>query len=438
MNSIPSKTVCIITLGCSKNTVDSEYLARQLEANGFIVTFDSENIQSNIVIINTCGFIDDAKKESIDTILEMVRYKKERYLSTLIVMGCLSKRYRNELQTEIPEVDHFFGVFEMPEILKTLKTKYNSTLENNRYLSTPSHYAYLKISDGCNRTCSFCAIPLIKGNHISKPVKDIVEETRDLTRQGTKEIILIAQDLNYYGMDLNKQLLLPELITQLSEIEKIEWIRLHYLYPLHFPFELLSIIRENEKVCKYIDIPFQHSNDTILKNMRRGMNKKQMYTLIEKIKKEVPGIAIRTTLMVGFPGEGKKEFEELKDFIKEVQFDRLGVFTYSEEEGTTAAQHYTDNVKPDVKQERRNELMALQQEISFKHNKDKIGKTFKTIIDRKEGKYYIGRTQFDSPEIDNEVLIKENHSNPIDIGKFYTIEIIDANEYDLFGEYRKS
>ncbi|MBN1184935.1 MAG: 30S ribosomal protein S12 methylthiotransferase RimO [Bacteroidales bacterium] len=426
------KSVSIITLGCSKNTVDSEYIARQLEVNGYEVYNDPENITSTIVIVNTCGFINDAKEESVNTILELIQFKKKGFIEILIVMGCLSQRYREELKEEMPEVDYFFGVFELPAIIEAIKGKYNKELKNSRKISTPSHYAFLKISEGCDRTCSFCAIPLIKGKHISKSIEDLSEETLHLTKSGVKEIMLIAQDLTYYGIDATRRQQLPNLIKKLTEIEELQWLRMHYIYPLSFPLDILRLMKSNEKICKYLDIPFQHINDKILKDMRRAINKQQSMKLIETIRKEVPDAALRTTLMVGFPGEGEKEYNELVDFVREVKFDRLGVFTYSEEEGTSAARNTRDNIPEKVKQQRMEEIMAIQQEISLEHNKNKIGKAYKTIIDRLEGEYYVGRTELDSPEVDNEVLIQSE--TDLTIGDFYNIEITDAGEYDILGQ----
>ena len=431
MSNSFEKSISIITLGCSKNTVDSEFLARQLETNGYKVFYDPEEITSKIAIVNTCGFINDAKEESINTILELIQLKDKGMIEKLIVMGCLSERYKGELRKEMPEVDHFYGVFDLPKIIESIKGVYNQQYKNIRTVSTLPHYAYLKISEGCDRTCSFCAIPLIKGKHISKPIDDLAEESISLTNDGVKEILLIAQDLTYYGIDLTRRQQLTNLVEKLIKIEKLRWLRLHYIYPLGFPLDVLRLMKNNEKVCNYLDIPFQHINDKILKDMRRAVDKQKSMKLIENIRKEVPDAALRTTLMVGFPGEGDREFNELMDFVQEVKFDRLGVFTYSEEEGTSAARNTRDTIPEEVKQQRMEEIMALQQDISLELNKKRIGKTYKTIIDRLEGDYYIGRTELDSPEVDNEVLIESN--SPLTIGEFYDIEITDAENYDILG-----
>ena len=424
--------VDLITLGCSKNLVDSEKLIKQLEANGYKVTHDSDNPQGEIAIINTCGFIGDAKEESINMILEFCQAKEEGRLKKLYVMGCLSERYLKELAVEIPQVDKFFGKFNWAELLEDLGKTYKKELAIERTLTTPKHYAYLKISEGCDRKCSYCAIPIITGRHQSRPMEEILEEVKELVSEGVKEFQVIAQELTYYGVDLYKTQKLPELIEKMAKIEGVEWIRLHYAYPTHFPLDLLRVMRENDNVCKYLDIALQHISDNMLTKMRRNVTKKQTYELIENLRKEVPGIHIRTTLLVGHPGEGEEDFEELKEFIKNVRFDRMGAFAYSEEEGTYAAKTYEDNIPHEVKQKRLDEIMDMQQTISAELSQEKIGKTFKVIIDRIEGDYYVGRTEFDSPEVDPEVLIKRDEKE-LEIGNFYNVQITDCEDYDLFG-----
>ena len=400
-------TIDIITLGCSKNLVDSEKLMRQLEANGYKVTHDSDKPQGEIAVINTCGFIGDAKEESINMILEFCQAKEEGKLKKLYVMGCLSERYLKELALEIPQVDKFYGKFNWNELLADLGKAYKSEFAIERTLTTPHHYAYLKISEGCDRKCSYCAIPIITGRHISRPMEEIIDEVKLLVSEGVKEFQIIAQELTYYGVDLYKSQKLPELIERIANVPGVEWIRLHYAYPAHFPEELFRVMREHDNVCKYMDIALQHISDNMLNKMRRHVSKAETYELIEKFRREVPGIHLRTTLMVGHPGETEEDFEELKEFVKKVRFDRMGAFAYSEEEGTFAAKEYEDSISHEVKQQRLDELMALQQEIAGELSQTKIGKEFKVIIDRKEGDYYIGRTQFDSPEVDPEVLIKD-------------------------------
>lgn len=425
-------SVDIITLGCSKNLVDSEKLIKQLEANGYKVTHDSDNPQGEIAVINTCGFIGDAKEESINMILEFCQAKEEGKLKKLYVMGCLSERYLKELSVEIPQVDKFYGKFNWKELLEDLGKTYKKELAVERTITTPKHYAYLKISEGCDRKCSYCAIPIITGNHISRPMEEILDEVRELVSEGVKEFQVIAQELTYYGVDIYKTQKLPELIEKMAQIEGVEWIRLHYAYPSHFPLDLLRVMRENDNVCKYLDIALQHISDNMLTKMRRHVTKKETYELIENLRKEVPGIHIRTTLMVGHPGEGELDFEELKEFIKKVRFDRMGAFAYSEEEGTFAAKEYEDAIPHEVKQKRLDEIMDMQQTISAELSEAKVGKTFKVIIDRIEGEYYIGRTEFDSPEVDPEVLIKMN-GEELNIGDFYNVEITDSEDYDLYG-----
>ena len=426
-------TIDIITLGCSKNLVDSEKLMRQLEANGYKVTHDSPNPQGEIAVINTCGFIGDAKEESINMILEFCEAKEEGRLKKLYVMGCLSERYLKELEVEIPQVDKFYGKFNWNELLADLGKAYHDEIAIERTLTTPKHYAYLKISEGCDRSCAYCAIPIITGKHISRPMEEIIDEVKLLVSQGVKEFQIIAQELTYYGVDLYKSQKLPELIEKIAQVPGVEWIRLHYAYPTHFPEDLFRVMRENDNVCKYMDIALQHISDNMLTRMRRNVSKSETYDLIEKFRREVPGIHLRTTLMVGFPGETEEDFEELKEFVQKARFDRMGAFTYSEEEGTYAAETYEDSIPHEVKQARLDELMALQQEISAELSQAKIGQEFKVIIDRKEGEYYIGRTQFDSPEVDPEVLIKAEGKRLFS-GRFYRVRITNADDFDLFGE----
>ena len=426
-------TIDIITLGCSKNLVDSEKLMRQLEANGYKVTHDSPNPQGEIAVINTCGFIGDAKEESINMILEFCEAKEEGRLKKLYVMGCLSERYLKELEVEIPQVDKFYGKFNWNELLADLGKAYHDEIAIERTLTTPKHYAYLKISEGCDRSCAYCAIPIITGKHISRPMEEIIDEVKLLVSQGVKEFQIIAQELTYYGVDLYKSQKLPELIEKIAQVPGVEWIRLHYAYPTHFPEDLFRVMRENYNVCKYMDIALQHISDNMLTRMRRNVSKSETYDLIEKFRREVPGIHLRTTLMVGFPGETEEDFEELKEFVQKARFDRMGAFAYSEEEGTYAAETYEDSIPHEVKQARLDELMAIQQEISAELSNAKIGQEFKVIIDRKEGEYYIGRTQFDSPEVDPEVLIKADRKRLFS-GRFYRIKITNADDFDLFGE----
>ena len=426
-------TIDVITLGCSKNLVDSEKLIRQLEENGYKVTHDSPNPQGEIAVINTCGFIGDAKEESINMILEFCEAKEEGKLKKLYVMGCLSERYLKELKTEIPQVDKFYGKFNWNELLADLGKAYQADYAIKRTLTTPKHYAYLKISEGCDRTCSYCAIPIITGKHTSRPMEEILEEVRILVAEGVKEFQIIAQELTYYGVDLYKSQKLPELIERMAQIPGVEWIRLHYAYPAHFPKDLFRVMREYDNVCKYMDIALQHISDNMLTKMRRHVSKAETYDLIEQFRKEVPGIHLRTTLMVGHPGETEEDFEELKEFVRKARFDRMGAFAYSEEEGTFSAKEYEDNIPHEVKQKRLDELMGIQQEISAELSNLKIGKTYRVIIDRKEGEYYIGRTQFDSPEVDPEVLVKANGKR-LFIGRFYQVHITDADDFDLYGE----
>ena len=426
------KKINVITLGCSKNLIDSEVLMRQLQGS-YDIAYDSDK-PSDIIVINTCGFINDAKEESVDTILRSVEMKKSRDVQKVFVTGCLSQRYKKELADEISNVDGFFGVNDLPDVLNALEVDYKKELVGERLLTTPSHYAYLKVSEGCDRTCSFCAIPMIRGKHISKTMEEIVAEAEFLASKGVKELILIAQDLTYYGLDIYKERKIAEIVRKLTEVDGIEWIRLHYAYPVGFPEELLEVIKNNPKVCNYIDIPLQHISDRILNSMRRAHGKESTTALVEKIRKELPEAAIRTTFIVGYPGETEEDFEELLNFIKTYRFDRVGVFQYSPEEGTSAYP-LPDDVPEEVKQERADQLMMLQQEISFALNKEKEGRIFKTIIDREEGGYYIGRTEFDSPEVDNEVLIPAGDQKLVK-GNFYDVEITKAEFYDLYGEVK--
>ena len=422
----------IITLGCSKNLVDSEKLIRQLELNGFSVTHDAENPKGEIAVINTCGFIGDAKEESINMILEMAQRKVKGNLKQLIVMGCLSERYLHELEGELPEVDRFYGKFDWERVITDLGKTYYMESCNSRRITTPSHYAYLKISEGCNRTCSYCAIPIITGAHKSRPIEDVLAEVEELVQQGVKEFQVIAQELTYYGLDLYKERKIAELVERIAQTPGVEWIRLHYAYPTQFPMDLLKVMAKYDNVCKYLDIALQHCSDNVLANMHRNITKEQTYTLLETIRREVPGIHIRTTLMVGYPGETDEDFAELIDFIKWAKFERMGAFAYSEEDGTYAAEHYTDDVSQDVKQARLSKLMRVQQNISLAHQENKIGKQYKVIIDRLEGDYYIGRTEYDSPEVDPEILIRKTDDTTLQIGEFYNVEIDSAEEFDLY------
>ena len=425
-------TIDIITMGCSKNLVDSEKLMRQLELNGFKVTHDSEHPKGEIAVINTCGFIGDAKQESIDMILEFCQAKEEGRLKKLFVMGCLSERYLKELEEEIPQVDKYYGKFNWAELVADLGKAIRTDKLLERDLTTPSHYAYLKISEGCDRHCSYCAIPIITGKHVSRPMEEILEETRMLVARGVKEFQVIAQELTYYGVDLYHRQMLPELVERMADIPGVEWIRLHYAYPANFPTDLLRVMRERDNVCKYMDIALQHISDNMLQRMRRHVTRQETYELIEGFRKEVPGIHLRTTLMVGHPGETEQDFAELLDFVREVKFERMGAFAYSEEEGTYSAGHYEDDIPEETKQKRLDKLMAVQQEVSAELASQKIGQTFKVIIDRCEGDFYVGRTQFDSPEVDPEVLIPKSEGE-LETGNFYEITITDADDFDLYG-----
>lgn len=427
------KTVDIITLGCSKNLVDSERLMAQLDAAGFNVTHDPEESKGEIAVINTCGFIGAAKEESVNTILGFAQKKADGQLQKLYVMGCLSERYRDDLRSEIPEVDKFYGKFDWKALLQDLGKTYTKELYDSRKLTTPKHYAYVKISEGCDRHCSYCAIPIITGAHQSRPMEDILDEIKSFVAQGVKEFQIIAQELTYYGLDLYKEQKIAELIDRIADIPGVEWIRLHYAYPAHFPLELLRVIRERENVCKYLDIALQHISDKMLTLMRRNVTKQETYELISTFRKEVPGICLRTTLMVGYPGETEQDFEELKEFILRCKFDRMGAFAYSEEEGTFAAKHHVDSIPNEIKQARLDELMSLQKDIASELSSQKIGKIFKVLIDREEEDFYVGRTEYDSPEVDPEVLITKS-ANPLLVGEFYQVRITDVVDYDLLGE----
>lgn len=422
----------IVSLGCSKNLVDTELLMKQLDANQFEVTCEEENSDAKTIIINTCGFIGDAKEESVDTILQYVEAKKDGRIDKLFVMGCLSERYREQLKEEIPEVDHYFGKFDWKAMVNELNKNYIPDFKNLRVVTTPKHFAYLKISEGCNRSCSYCAIPIITGKHTSRPIEDILEEARNLVSEGVKELLVIAQDLSYYGYDLYEESKLAELVEELSKIEELEWIKLHYAYPTQFPFGILKLMRENPKVCRYLDIALQHSSDNMLKLMRRGIDREKTIDLIKQIREEVPGITLRTTMLVGHPGETEADMEDLKSFVQEMKFERLGVFPYSNEEDTYAAINYEDNIPEEEKERRKEEIMLIQQDISMEANKKRLGEEMKVVIDRKEGDYYYGRTEFDSYEVDPEVLIAAENGE-LKIGAYYNVEITDCEDYDLFG-----
>ena len=424
--------VDIITMGCSKNLVDSEHLMKQFEALGYTLYHNPDVIHGDIAVVNTCGFIGDAKEESINMILELCNLKEEGELNCVYVMGCLSERYLEELGQEIPQVDKFYGKFNWTELLNDLGETYNENLCNHRVITTPPHHAYIKISEGCNRKCAYCAIPIITGAHISRPMEEILDEVTLLVKQGVKEFNIIAQELTFYGIDLYKKQMLPELVEKMAKIPGVEWIRLHYGYPTHFPMDLLRVMRENANVCNYIDIALQHISDNMLTRMHRNTTKQETLDLIAALRREVPGICIRTTLMVGFPGETEEDFNELMEFTRQVRFDRMGAFAYCEEEGTFAANNYTDDIPEEVKQERLDRLMLLQEHISAELCTEKVGKNFKVIIDRREGDYFVGRTEHDSPEVDCEVLIHKNEGE-LQIGNFYNVTITAAEEYDLYG-----
>jgi len=426
------KRVNVVTMGCSKNLVDSEVLLNQLERGKFEVVHDSGETGFDAVFINTCGFIHDAKQESIDMILDYAEAKKRGDIGKLYVMGCLSERYQKDLETEIPEVDRYFGKFDLKAMVDELKVTFQPEYIYERKITTPSHFAYLKISEGCNRSCSFCAIPMMTGRHKSRTIESLLTEARYLAKKGVKEILLIAQELSYYGIDIYGKSRLVDLVNAISEIEGIEWIRLHYLYPTKFPYDILPVMRENPKVCKYLDMPLQHIANPVLKNMMRHVTREETEALIKRIKEEVPGVIIRTTFLVGFPGETEADFEELTAFVEEMRFERLGVFQFSNEEGTYASKMFKDDVPAEVKQERADEIMEIQQQISAELNQEKIGKTFKVIIDRKEGDFYVGRTEFDSPEVDGEVLVTSE--DELKKGVFVNVKITGAEDYDLFGE----
>ncbi len=423
--------VNIITLGCSKNMVDSEVLSGQLLANEIDVVHENKKLDHNIVVVNTCGFIDKAKEESINTILDQVELKKKGKLDKVYVTGCLSERYKNNLEAEIPEVDAYFGTMELPLILKQFEADYKTELLGERLLATPQHYAYLKISEGCNRTCSFCAIPLMRGQHISKPIEELVREAEGLVKKGVKEVMLIAQELTYYGLDIYKKRMLPDLLHRLADVKGLEWIRLHYAYPSKFPMEILDVMKERENICNYLDMPLQHAANNMLKAMKRQITREEMEDLTAAIREKVPGICLRTTLITGFPGETLDDVEELKGFLERQRFDRVGIFTYSHEEGTSA-HDLVDDVPQEEKERRAQEIMEVQQEISFEMNQEKIGQTFKTLIDKKEAGRYLGRTEFDSVEVDNEVVIHSAKKLPI--GEFVNVKITKAYDYDLEGE----
>jgi len=429
--TIKKDKVNIITLGCSKNMVDSEVLSGQLQANGIGVKHESSRLDHNIVVVNTCGFIDKAKEESVNTILEQVSLKQNGKLDKVYVTGCLSERYRNDLMQEIPEVDAWFGTMELPLILKQLNADYKQELVGERLLATPKHYAYLKISEGCNRTCSFCAIPLMRGGHVSKTIEEVVAEAKKLVSMGVKEIMLIAQELTYYGLDIYKKRALGDLLKHLSDVEGLHWIRLHYAYPSKFPLDVLDVMRERDNICNYLDMPLQHISNRMLKAMKRQMEKQEVYDLIAAIREKVPGICLRSTLIAGFPGETRDDVEELKTFLEEVRLDRVGIFTYSHEENTSAYA-LTDDVPAEEKEARAQEIMELQQEISYEKNQGKVGKIFKVMVDKKEARRYLARTEFDSVEVDNEVIIQSDRALPL--GEFAMVEIVRAYDYDLEGK----
>ena len=426
----------IVTMGCSKNLVDSETLMKLFEDNGYHCVHDPKRPQGEIAVINTCGFIEDAKQESIDTILEFIQAKEEGRLRKLYVMGCLSQRYQKELEAEMPEVDKFYGKFNYKELLKELGKADVPACSGTRHLTTPHHYAYIKISEGCNRRCAYCAIPIITGKHVSRPMDEILDEVRQLVADGVKEFQIIAQELTYYGVDLDGKHHITELISRMADIPGVKWIRLHYAYPNQFPIDLLDVMREKPNVCKYLDIALQHISDNMLNRMHRHVSKQETIELLKTIRERVPGIHIRTTLMVGFPGETQEDFHELLEFVRTQRFERMGAFAYSEEEGTYSANNYEDDVPAEVKQRRLDELMILQQEISAEVEAEKVGKVLKVIIDRKEGDYYIGRTEFCSPEVDPEVLIKAGEKR-LRVGCFYNVKITQSEEFDLYGEVVK-
>lgn len=431
--------VDVITLGCSKNLVDSEVLMNQLNANGFEVTHESENDKANIVVINTCGFIDLAKQESIDTILQYADAKQQGIIDKLFVTGCLSHRYKQDLEQEIPEVDGYFGTLELPFLLEALGADYKHDLIGERsLLTTPQHYAYLKISEGCNRTCAFCAIPLMRGKHVSKPIDKIIAEAKHLVKNGVKEVMLIAQELTYYGLDVYRKRALADLLHELAQVPQLEWIRLHYAYPYDFPLDILDAMNQHANICNYLDMPLQHASDNMLKAMRRQITQQQTYDLVDTIRKKVPNIALRTTMLVGFPGETAQDIESLADFVRHARFDRLGIFQYSHEENTSA-HNLPDTIPAEEKQARANYIMDIQQEISNQLNQQKVGNTYKVLFDRKDGHYFVGRTEYDSPEVDNEVLVDARKAkNYVRIGDFAPIRITDCSDFDLYGELVRS
>lgn len=424
--------VQVISLGCSKNLVDSEHLLRQLQAAGYSIEHNPKRVDGEVVVVNTCGFIADAQEESINTILQLGEAKRKGRIGRLYVMGCLAERFMADLQAELPEVDKFYGKFSWPNLLSDLGKAYSSDLSGERVLTTPRHYAYLKISEGCNRFCAFCAIPLITGRHKSVPIERLLDEVRLLVAQGVKEFNVIAQDLSSYGLDIYGKMMLPELIDQMAQIPGVEWIRLHYAYPTQFPYDILPVMARHDNVCKYLDIALQHIADPVLDNMRRHISRQETLDLLERLRHEVPGIHIRTTLMVGFPGEGELEFKELLQFVRETRFERMGAFAYSEEAGTYAAQHLEDTIPDEVKHDRLDKLMALQEEISQEIQEQKVGQTLRVIIDREDEDYYVGRTQWDSPEVDPEVLITKEH--PLTIGNFYDVTITQALPFELIAK----
>jgi ribosomal protein S12 methylthiotransferase len=431
--TLKKNKVNVVTLGCSKNIVDSEVLMGQLKANNFNVEHESADDDHNIVIINTCGFVENAKQESIDTILRYVDAKKKGGIEKLYVTGCLSERYKTDLEKEIPDVDAYFGTRELPKILKTLKADYKHELVGERLLTTPLHYAYFKISEGCDRPCSFCAIPLMRGGHVSVAKEELVQRAKNLAAKGTKELLLIAQDLTYYGLDIYKKRELADLVDRLSDVEGIDWIRLHYAFPSGFPMEVLDVMNKKANVCNYLDMPLQHITDNMLKSMKRGTTKQKTIDLVNQIRDKVPGIAIRTTLIAGYPGETQKDHEEMLRWVEDTKFDRLGIFTYSHEENTGAFS-LKDDVSEKIKKQRADAVMAVQQEISYNLNQQKIGKTFNVLFDRKENDFFVGRTEFDSPDVDNEVLVKATKDTYVRIGDFAKVKINDASDFDLYGE----
>lgn len=431
--SLKKNKVNVVTLGCSKNLVDSEVLMGQLKANKFEVEHEGKDDDHQIVIINTCGFVENAKQESIDTILRYVEAKKEGAVEKVYVTGCLSERYKKDLEKEIPEVDAYFGTRELPKILKTLKADYKHELVGERLLTTPQHYAYFKISEGCDRPCSFCAIPLMRGGHVSVPIEELVHRAKQLAAKGTKELLLIAQDLTYYGLDIYKKRELARLVDALSDVEGIDWIRLHYAFPSGFPMEVLDVMKAKPNVCKYLDMPLQHISDSMLSSMRRGITKQKTIDLVNKIRDKVPGIALRTTLIAGYPGETEKDHEEMLKWVEETRFERLGIFTYSHEENTHAYL-LKDDVSEKIKRQRADAVMAVQQDISFQLNQKKIGQTYSILIDRKENEFFVGRTEFDSPDVDNEVLVKADDNTYLRIGDFAEVKITEASDFDLYAE----